>query len=92
MIFTHSHVDHFGGIDGVLPDDAGARASVRIVAPRGFLEEATSENVLAGVAMGRRATFMYGMPLARSPRGHVDTGLGKAPCARHDRHRASRPT
>ena len=52
---------------------------MRIVAPRGFVEEATSENVLAGVAMGRRASFMYGMPLARSPRGHVDTGLGKAP-------------
>ena len=54
-------------------------AACAIVAPRGFVEEATSENVLAGVAMGRRASFMYGMPLARSPRGHVDTGLGKAP-------------
>ncbi|HEV7731966.1 MAG TPA: alkyl sulfatase dimerization domain-containing protein [Candidatus Binatia bacterium] len=78
VIFTHSHVDHFGGIDGVLPD-AAARAGVRIIAPKGFIEEATSENVLAGLAMGRRATFMYGMPLARSPRGHVDTGLGKGP-------------
>ena len=78
VIFTHSHVDHFGGIAGVLPDEASLRG-VRIVAPRGFVEEATQENVLAGVAMGRRASFMYGMPLARSPRGHVDTGLGKAP-------------
>jgi alkyl sulfatase BDS1-like metallo-beta-lactamase superfamily hydrolase len=78
VIFTHSHVDHFGGIVGVLPDETSQR-SVRIVAPLGFVEEATSENVLAGVAMGRRASFMYGMPLARSPRGHVDTGLGKAP-------------
>ncbi len=78
VIFTHSHVDHFGGIDGVLPD-AAARAGVRIIAPRGFIEEATSENVLAGLAMGRRAMFMYGMPLERSPRGHVDTGLGKQP-------------
>jgi alkyl sulfatase BDS1-like metallo-beta-lactamase superfamily hydrolase len=78
VIFTHSHVDHFGGIDGVLPD-AASREGVRIIAPKGFIEEATSENVLAGLAMGRRATFMYGMPLARSPRGHVDTGLGKEP-------------
>jgi alkyl sulfatase BDS1-like metallo-beta-lactamase superfamily hydrolase len=78
VIFTHSHVDHFGGIDGVLPD-AASRAGVRIVAPKGFLEEATSENVLAGLAMGRRAVFMYGMPLARDERGHVDTGLGKEP-------------
>jgi alkyl sulfatase BDS1-like metallo-beta-lactamase superfamily hydrolase len=80
VIFTHSHVDHFGGIAGVLPDEASQRG-VRIVAPRAFLEEATQENVLAGVAMGRRASFMYGMPLARSPRGHVDTGLGKAPAS-----------
>jgi alkyl sulfatase BDS1-like metallo-beta-lactamase superfamily hydrolase len=78
VIFTHSHVDHFGGVDAVLPEDPGARAKIRIVAPLRFVEEATSENVLAGVAMGRRASFMYGMPLARSPRGHVDTGLGKA--------------
>jgi alkyl sulfatase BDS1-like metallo-beta-lactamase superfamily hydrolase len=77
LIFTHSHLDHFGGIDGVLPDQDAAKGSVRIVAPRGFLEEATSENVLAGVAMGRRAGFMYGLNLPRDPRGHVDTGLGK---------------
>src|SRR5262245_7252441 len=82
VIFTHSHVDHFGGIDGVLPDDT-ARAGVRVIAPRGFLEEATSENILAGLAMGRRAAFMYGMPLARGPRGHVDTGLGKEPARGH---------
>ena len=43
------------------------------------MEEATSENVLAGIAMGRRAAYMYGQHLARAPRGHVDTGLGKAP-------------
>ncbi len=79
VVFTHSHIDHFSGIDAVLPEDAAARAKVRIIAPRGFLEEATSENVLAGVAMGRRASFMYGIPLARSERGHVDTGLGKQP-------------
>jgi len=79
VVFTHSHVDHFGGVAGVVPEDPAARATLRVVAPARFLEEATSENVLAGVAMGRRASFMYGMRLARSPRGHVDTGLGKAP-------------
>lgn len=79
IVLTHSHVDHFGGVAAVLEDPHTDRSRLRIVAPRGFVEEATSENVLAGVAMGRRASFMYGMPLARSPRGHVDTGLGKAP-------------
>jgi alkyl sulfatase BDS1-like metallo-beta-lactamase superfamily hydrolase len=76
VIFTHSHVDHFGGIGAVLADPA-RRSDLRVVAPRGFVEESTSENVLAGVAMGRRATFQFGTSLARSPRGHVDTGLGR---------------
>jgi alkyl sulfatase BDS1-like metallo-beta-lactamase superfamily hydrolase len=79
VILTHSHIDHFGGVAAVLPEDPAARAAVRIVAPRGFVEEATSENILAGVAMGRRAQYMYGLSLAESPRGHVDTGLGKEP-------------
>lgn len=79
VIFTHSHIDHFGGAGALVPEDPAARAALRVIAPAGFLEAATSENVLAGIAMGRRASFMYGMPLARSPRGHVDTGLGKGP-------------
>lgn len=77
VIFTHSHVDHFGGVGAVVRPEA--TAGVRIIAPKGFMEEATSENVLAGVAMGRRATFMFGTALARSARGHVDSGLGKGP-------------
>lgn len=74
VIFTHSHADHFGGVEGVLPPGP---ATVPIVAPDGFMEEATSENVIAGVAMGRRALFMYGLSLPNSAVGHVDTGLGK---------------
>jgi alkyl sulfatase BDS1-like metallo-beta-lactamase superfamily hydrolase len=79
VILTHSHVDHFGGIGGVLGEDEAERRAVRIVAPAGFAHEATSENLLAGVGMARRASLMYGMPLSRSERGHVDTGLGKEP-------------
>jgi alkyl sulfatase BDS1-like metallo-beta-lactamase superfamily hydrolase len=81
IIFTHSHADHFGGVEGVLPADAAAAAQIPIVAPLGFIEEATSENVLAGVAMGRRASYMYGLPLPHSTTAHVDTGLGKQPPA-----------
>jgi alkyl sulfatase BDS1-like metallo-beta-lactamase superfamily hydrolase len=78
LIFTHSHVDHFGGALGVLsPQDAAARR-VPIVAPAGFVEEATSENLLMGVAMARRSQYMYGSRLPRSPQGLVDNGLGKA--------------
>ena len=79
LIFTHSHLDHFGGVEGVISAGEIAKRKVRVVAPARFLEEASSENVLAGVPMLRRAQFMYGMRLPRGPRGHVDTGLGKAP-------------
>ena len=79
MIFTHSHVDHFGGVLGVLSEQEIASGRIRVIAPEGFMEEATSENIIAGIAMGRRAMLMYGKQLARSERGHVDSGLGKGP-------------
>jgi alkyl sulfatase BDS1-like metallo-beta-lactamase superfamily hydrolase len=79
VVFTHSHIDHFGGVGGLLDASGADAATLRVIAPAGFLEEATSENLLAGIAMSRRAGFMYGMPLARGPRGHVDSGLGKQP-------------
>ncbi len=79
MIFTHSHLDHFGGVLGVLTSEGVQAENIRIIAPEGFMQEATSENVIAGPAMSRRAMFMYGKRLARSERGHVDSGLGKSP-------------
>jgi len=79
MIFTHSHIDHFGGVLGILTADGIRAENIRIIAPAGFMEAATSENIIAGTAMGRRAMYMYGKQLARSERGHVDSGLGKSP-------------
>ena len=78
VIYTHSHADHFGGVNGVLPAGAG---DVPILAPVGFLEHAVTENVYAGVAMNRRAAYMYGAVLDRSAIGQVSTGLGIATSA-----------
>jgi alkyl sulfatase BDS1-like metallo-beta-lactamase superfamily hydrolase len=78
VIYTHSHADHFGGVQGVLPGGAG---DVPILAPEGFMEHAVSENVYAGGAMNRRAAYMYGAMLDRSPAGQVSTGLGIATSA-----------
>jgi alkyl sulfatase BDS1-like metallo-beta-lactamase superfamily hydrolase len=78
IVFTHSHIDHFGGALGVVGAEEAAARGLPVVAPAGFIEEATSENVLMGTAMGRRATYMYGSLLPRSAVGAVDTGLGKA--------------
>jgi alkyl sulfatase BDS1-like metallo-beta-lactamase superfamily hydrolase len=79
VIFTHSHVDHFGGVLGVLSAEEAERRGVPIIAPEHFIEEATSENIVAGIAMARRSLFMYGQRLPRGERGHVGSGLGKGP-------------
>ena len=76
VIYTHSHVDHYGGILGVASPEE-IKAGLPIIAPEGFLKEAVSENVLAGNAMSRRATYMYGALLQKDAKGHVDSGLGK---------------
>jgi alkyl sulfatase BDS1-like metallo-beta-lactamase superfamily hydrolase len=79
VIYTHSHADHFGGVLGVTTQadvDAGA---VAVLAPEGFVEHAVQENVYAGPAMTRRATYMYGSLLARGPQDQVGCGLGQAP-------------
>lgn len=73
MIYTHSHVDHFGG--------AGAFAQVLekdapILAPQGFTRAAVSENVIAGPAMGRRAGYQFGIGLPKGPEGSLGSGIG----------------
>ena len=78
VLYTHSHVDHFGGILGIVDRERIDSGEVDIVAPVGFLEAAVAENVAAGPAMGRRATYQYGMLLPTDERGHVDQGVGKA--------------
>ncbi len=77
IIFTHSHIDHFGGVLALMSAEAAAKQAVRIIAPKGFMAEATSENVIAGVGMGRRAAYQFGKSLTPGERGHVDDGLGK---------------
>lgn len=76
VIFSHSHSDHFGGVGGIVTPEQVKAQKIRIIAPHGFSEEATSENVLAGTAMGRRALYMFGSILPPGPAGQVDTGLG----------------
>jgi alkyl sulfatase BDS1-like metallo-beta-lactamase superfamily hydrolase len=78
VIFTHSHADHYGGIRGIVDQKDVDAGKVKIIAPEGFVEHAVSENVIAGNAMGRRASYMYGAFLPRGPQGQVSTGLGPA--------------
>jgi alkyl sulfatase BDS1-like metallo-beta-lactamase superfamily hydrolase len=75
LIYTHSHVDHFGGALALLSPEQARQ--VPVLASAGFMEEATSENILVGTAMARRSMYQFGKNLPPSPRGLVDTGLGK---------------
>ena len=76
IIITHSHVDHFGGIRGVVDEKDVISGKVKIYAPEGFFNEAISENVMGGNAMGRRASYMFGNLLPKNNIGNVGSGLG----------------
>jgi alkyl sulfatase BDS1-like metallo-beta-lactamase superfamily hydrolase len=77
MIYTHSHIDHFGGVKGIITDDDVASGRTQVIAPEGFMDYAVSENVYAGTAMARRAGYMYGAALPKGPAGQIGTGLGQ---------------
>ena len=77
MIYTHSHIDHFGGVKGIISDEDVESGAVAVIAPDGFMEAAVAENVFAGTAMGRRAGYMYGAALAKGPEGQIGSGLGQ---------------
>ena len=78
VIYTHSHVDHYAGVKGVISEDDVDAGKVAVLAPDGFMDAAVSENVFAGNAMTRRSMYQYGMLLQRGVTGQVDNGLGKA--------------
>ena len=77
VIYTHSHVDHFGGVLGVTTQADVDAGTVAVIAPEGFLAHAVQENVYAGTAMARRAGYMYGAALEKGPLGQVGCGLGQ---------------
>ena len=77
MIYTHSHLDHFGGVKGIISQEDVDAGRVPVIAPEGFMAYAVAENVFAGTAMARRAGYMYGAALAKGPDGQIGTGLGQ---------------
>jgi alkyl sulfatase BDS1-like metallo-beta-lactamase superfamily hydrolase len=78
VVYSHSHVDHYGGARGIVDEKDVVSKKVRIIAPEGFLEHAISENVIAGNVMSRRAIYMYGALLPRNALGSVSSGLGQS--------------
>jgi len=78
VIYTHTHIDHFGGVKGVISEAEVKAGKTKIIAPAGFMEAVATEWVIAGSPMGRRAEYQLGIPLPRGDRGNIDIGLGKS--------------
>ncbi|ENE3043328.1 MBL fold metallo-hydrolase [Escherichia coli] len=76
VIYTHSHTDHYGGVKGIISEADVKAGKVQIIAPAGFMDEAISENVLAGNIMSRRAFYSYGLLLPHNAQGDIGNGLG----------------
>ncbi|MFY7045444.1 alkyl/aryl-sulfatase, partial [Enterobacter cloacae complex sp. ZZL003] len=76
VIYTHSHVDHYGGVRGVVDEADVKSGKVKVYAPAGFMEAAVAENIMAGNVMSRRASYMYGNLLKPDAKGQVGAGLG----------------
>ena len=87
VLYSHSHVDHFGGVEGIITREQVADAPLSlkkqlasgktpVLAPAGFLKHAISENVYAGIAMARRAQFQYGTVLDKGEKGALSVGIG----------------
>lgn len=77
VIYSHSHADHYGGVRGLISEEDVRTGRVKLIAPRGFMLATLSENLLAGVAMGRRQQFQFGPTLPKGADAQVDAGLGK---------------
>jgi linear primary-alkylsulfatase len=77
MIYTHSHIDHFGGVKGIITQEQVDSGEMPVIAPEGFIHHAISENVYAGIAMARRAAYMYGAALDKGPAAQIGAGLGQ---------------
>jgi alkyl sulfatase BDS1-like metallo-beta-lactamase superfamily hydrolase len=77
VVYSHSHVDHFGGVRGVVDEADVVSGKVMLIAPQGFMSAAVAENVFAGNAMVRRTQYQYAFLAERNPFGHVDQSIGK---------------
>jgi alkyl sulfatase BDS1-like metallo-beta-lactamase superfamily hydrolase len=78
VIYTHTHIDHYGGVKGVVDPADVASGKVPIIAPgtvASFDKFAIGENVVAGNAMSRRAGYAFGNLLDFGPQQFLTCGI-----------------
>ena len=87
VIISHSHVDHYGGIEGLISrenvadpklplDKQIASGKTAIIVPQGFEDAVMKENVFVGTAMKRRSMYQYGTVLNKGEKGSLSVGIG----------------
>ncbi len=76
VIYSHPHIDHFGGVRGILNEEDVLSGKIKVIAPEGFEKHAVSENIYVGNAMGRRASYQYGTLVKPGKYGALSIGIG----------------
>ncbi len=76
IVYSHTHVDHYGGVKGIVSEEQVRDEKITIIAPDGFEEYVVKENLHAGIAMARRASYQYGTMLEPGPKGRLSIGIG----------------
>jgi len=76
VIHSHSHIDHYGGVKGVVSQEDIDSGKVKIYAPAGFTEAALNENVIGGNRQTRLSGYQYSQLVEPGPTGSVTSGLG----------------
>jgi alkyl sulfatase BDS1-like metallo-beta-lactamase superfamily hydrolase len=76
VIYSHSHIDHYGGVKGVISHKDIKAGKVKIYAPEGFTEAALNENVIGGNRQTRLSGYQYSQLVEPGPTGSVTSGLG----------------
>jgi alkyl sulfatase BDS1-like metallo-beta-lactamase superfamily hydrolase len=76
VIFSHSHIDHYGGVLGVISHEDVQSGKVKVYAPEGFTDAALNENVIGGNRQTRLSGYQYSQLVEPGPTGSVTSGLG----------------
>lgn len=76
VIHTHSHIDHYGGVMGVISHEDVESGKVKIYAPVGYTKAALDEGVIGGNRQTRLSGYQYSQLVERSPTGNMTSGLG----------------
>lgn len=79
VIHSHSHIDHYGGVMGVVSHEDIKSGKVRIYAPAGYTEAALNESVIGGNRQTRLSGYQYSMLVPPGPTGNMGSGLGLGP-------------